>query len=144
MAQLTFGRHVDISLLPHSNDPNLILREIKRFADGSGFCCQLQVHSNGFTGQQLFCFEVEPLRQFVAALDEMNCRLTGSARLQPMYEEPYVELEAHSRTGRVTVRGELVVYSAETQRLVFGFDTDQTCLAPLLRALRSCLTLPVS
>jgi hypothetical protein len=83
-----------------------------------------------------FYFEVDPLQRFIAALEPLERTLTGHARLQPMWEEPFVELSGNGR-GAITVSGLMVENGDRTQRVEFAFSTDQTCLAPFIAALRA-------
>jgi len=48
-----------------------------------------------------------------------------------LYEDPYIALEMQGQ-GHVLVSGDLVVLGECTQRLQFGFLTDQTVLGPLI------------
>jgi hypothetical protein len=134
---------MDIILPTNYSDHGLSLLCVKRFADGSGYCAQLAVHSYGFRGEQQFCLEVEPFREFVEALQAMNRTLAGKARLQARYEPEHVELEL-SRTGSVWVRGELRAFIDEPQSLKLAFRTDQTCLGPFVAQLQKCLDMAVT
>ena len=129
---------MDVLLQTNDDAKYLALLNVERFADGSGFCVQLSVRSDAFAGSIQFCFEPSPLEHFVADLERMDRTLTGSARLKPLYEESKVTFEM-LRTGGVAVSGDLVQYGGHTHRLQFGFNTDQTCLAPLIRDLHACL-----
>jgi hypothetical protein len=131
---------MDIVLETNSRDTYLGFRDVQRYSDNSGFCAQLVVRAHGFRAQLLFCVEPGPFVAFLHALDAMDRTLTGTARLKPVYEEPFVEFEV-GRTGRVRVSGDLVAHGAETQRLHFEFSTDQTVLRPFARELRSCITM---
>ena len=131
--------HVDVILQTNSSVPYLGLLGIRRFADGSGFSCQLVVRCHGFVGSMSFWPEEEVVRAFVVAVNEMNRTLAGTARLRPMHEDGFVELEV-SHTGAVLVRGELLtIGDSGTTRLEFAFRTDQTCLGPLAADLAGCL-----
>lgn len=132
---------MNIVMQTHSADPALALEEVQRFADDSGYCCQLAVRSHGFAARALFCFECEAFDTFRDAVEELDRTLTGSARLQPRYEEGFVELEVGS-TGAVFVSGQVVLASELSQSLRFEFRTDQTCLGPLARALAACASSP--
>ena len=125
-----------------TNDPEryLALMQIARFADNSGFCCELVVRSHGFGGSMQFCFEPAALVAFHGALQRMDRSLIGSAMLKPMHEDPYIRMEL-LHTGAVTVSGELSVSDEATHRLIFGFRTDQTCLGPFVRELGACFQL---
>ena len=134
---------MDIVLRTNTSDPALALRNVERFADGSGFGAILVVRSRGFGAEQPFHVEPGPVLTFLEALERMDRTLTGSALLKPLYEGHFLELNLDS-AGRVTVRGELHEYSALPQRLHFEFETDQTCLAALVADLRACLQLSVT
>jgi hypothetical protein len=129
-----------VNAILRTNDDSkyLALLNIERFEDGSGYGADLVVRSDGYAGNLKFYFEVAPLERFVQALDRMDDELKGAATLKPNYEEPFVKLEVH-KTGAVSVSGELVIHADFTHRLTFGFKTDQTCLAPFARDLRTCL-----
>jgi hypothetical protein len=129
---------MDVVLRTNTSDPALALRDVQRFADGSGFKTLLVVRSRGFVAEDSFYFEPEPLAAFLEALERMDRTLSGSALLKPVFEEQFLELEM-GRLGRVTVRGELHEYSASPQHLRFEFETDQTCLATLVADVRACL-----
>ena len=129
---------MDVVLQTNDDAKYLALLNVERFSDGSGFCMQLSVRSEAFAGSMQFCFEPSPLEKFVADLERMDRTLTGDARLKPLYEESQVTLEM-THSGGVVVSGDLVQYAGHTHRLQFGFGTDQTCLAPLIRDLRACL-----
>jgi len=132
---------MDVLLLTNDDAKYLALLDIQRFGDDAGFRSHLAVRSGDFAGSVHFCFEPAPLKQFVAEIERMNRTLSGRAQLKPLYEDIQITLEVH-HTGRVTVSGELVRYAEHTHRLQFGFDTDQTCLAPLARDLHACLLAP--
>jgi hypothetical protein len=129
---------MDAILQTNDDSKYLGLLGIERFEDGSGYCADLVVRSDGFAGNLKFCFEVAPLAQFIEALDRMDRELNGAATLKSNYEEPFVKLEVH-KTGAVSVSGELIIHGDYTHCLAFGFKTDQTCLAPFARELRTCL-----
>jgi hypothetical protein len=132
---------MDVVLQTNTADLYLGLLGVRRFADGSGFSCELVVRSHGFAGGVEFCPEVARLKEFAAAVAQMDRTLSGTARLHPDYEDGYIELEV-TRTGAVIVRGELVDYrEAGTHRLQFAFRTDQTCLRPLATDLVACLNM---
>ena len=132
---------MDIILQTNTSEPYLGLLGVRRFADGSGFCGELEVRSNGFAGRVDFCPGEARLAEFAAAVAQMDRTLVGRAHLHQDYEEGYIELEV-TRTGRVVVHGELAHYrDAGPHRLQFAFSTDQTCLGPLAADLAACLNL---
>lgn len=131
---------MDIVLRTNTSAPKLELTNIRRFSDGSGYVSNILVVSDGFSAARPFFFEEFSLAGFLKAVEEMDTHLTGKARIGPIYEEDYIELEM-GMAGHVTVRGELVEYAPEENRLKFVFVTDQTCLKPLLDDLRKCLSM---
>ena len=133
---------MDVILQTH-DEHLLALREIERFSDRSGFCCHLVVRAHGFRAQLRFCVEPEPFRAFVEAVERMDRSLTGSARLKPVFEDPFVEITMLGG-GKVKVRGDLVAHGELSQRLTFEFLTDQTVLGPFARDLRACMTAPAT
>jgi hypothetical protein len=90
-----------------------------------------------------FYFEPYPLGRFLDDLVAMDRSLTGSAKLKPLYEDPFIELTLTHR-GRVVVRGEVFEHSEHSQHLKFEFETDQTVLKSLIDAVRACLVMPVT
>ena len=131
---------MDIVLRTNKTSPKLEIRDIERFGDGSGFKAYLIVISGGFCAEHRFYFEADSLASFTDALEGMDQTLKGSAKLKPLYEEDYIELEM-STGGHVIVRGELFEYAPESQHLKFEFVTDQTCLSPLVSDLKKCANL---
>jgi hypothetical protein len=131
---------MDIVLQTNTDDPALALEDIQRFADESGFGCQLAVRSHGFAARTLFTFERDLFDIFRSAVEVMDRSLTGSARLQPRYEDGFIELTM-GQAGAVFVSGEVVRHAEFSQLLRFEFRTDQTCLHPLVRDLDACTKL---
>jgi hypothetical protein len=109
-----------------------------RFDDGSGYSTNLVLRSAWISADYNFIFEPAPLKQFVADLEQMDRTLTGVARLKPMWEEQFLEFRCDR--GRVFVCGDLVEHGGVMQRVEFQFQTDQTCLSPLINALRPLLS----
>lgn len=125
---------MDIVLQTNTDDSALALEDVQRFADESGFGCQLTVRSHGFSARALFTFERDVFEVFRSAVEAMDRSLKGSARLQPLYEPGFIELTM-GPADTVFVSGEVVRAAEFSQRLHFEFRTDQTCLPPLARAL---------
>jgi hypothetical protein len=113
------------------------LADVERFADGSGFVGHLSVRSDAFCLTD-YRFFFDGLDRFLADLQHLYQSLSGSARLQTTYEEPYFELVA-APSGHVRVRGHIVFFSEETHRLDFGFVTDQTFLPPMISSVEAVL-----
>lgn len=122
---------MDVILRTNTSNPHLELRDVKRFKDGSGYSSLIIVRSGAFRAEKSFYFEEPVFDQFLEHLIEMNRTLSGKAILKPYYEPEYIAFEMLS-AGHVQVTGELFEYSAPAQHLEFGFETDQTCLSPLI------------
>ena len=127
---------MDVILQTHTTDPMLALRDITRFADGSGYVGKLQVRSGGFMLDRPFYFDEASFIDFLSAIDAMDRTLAGSAELRTPYEDDFIRLEL-SPLGSVSVTGESREYSNLDQRLRFGFTTDQTTLGPFARDLKA-------
>jgi hypothetical protein len=126
---------VDIELATNDPDNGIALRGIQAIVPDA-FECQLEVHSAGFAARIGFWPERFALEQFLGQLRDMDRTLAGNALLQPMCEPEYVRMELE-RTGAIWVSGE--VGSAAGNHLRFGFRTDQTVLAPLIRDMEAVL-----
>jgi len=132
---------MDVILQTNDVDKRLGLYAVERYADDSGYCAELRIASHGFAAELQFCFEPARLAEFIDQVEHMNRTLAGEAVLRPTYEPSYIKL-AVMRTGAVVVSGELqTLIDGEDHALRYGFRTDQTCLAPLIRDLRACTTL---
>jgi hypothetical protein len=132
---------MDIQLVTNQPEERLRLGSVVRYSDGSGFRTVLEVRSRGFEVSAPFYFEPHPLRRFLDDLVAMDHSLTGSAKLKPLYEDPFIELTLTPR-GSVVVRGAVFEHSEHSQHLKFEFETDQTVLKPLIDAVRACLVMP--
>jgi hypothetical protein len=134
---LLFVDVMNVLLRTNTSNPHLELRAVKRFKDGSGYSTLLIVRSGAFEAEKSFYFEEPVFDQFLEQLIEMNRTLSGKAILKPYYEPEYIAFEMLTG-GHVLITGELFEYSAQSQHLKFGFETDQTCLSPLIADLRAC------
>lgn len=126
---------MDIVVAHPSEKSFLVLGSCNKFDDGSGYVANLWLRSGGFQFETEFFFEVWSLQQFISGLTDMDRTLNGKAVLKPMWETDYVEL-AMTSLGHVSVTGEFVQPGDFDQMIKFGFETDQTCLAPLRDKLR--------
>lgn len=131
---------MDIVLQTNTADPALALENVERYADASGFGCELIVRSHGFSARANFSFERDAFDTFRAAVEAMARSLQGSARLQPRYEPGFIVLTM-GPAGAVFVSGEVVRAAEFSHLLRFEFRTDQTCLRPLTRDLDACTKL---
>ena len=124
-----------IVLTTNSDERTVELREVMRFADGSGFRSEMFVRCHGFSAHRTFYFSDRSFLAALKSLRRMDEHLQGEARLDEDYErDQFLQFTMLSR-GHVLVSGQLVLLGEHTNRLSFAFETDQTCLAPLIRAL---------
>lgn len=130
---------MDIVLQTNSENPVFSFRDVERFDDGSGYATRLEIRSGWVSVDYPFHFEPQCLGKFLTALESLDRTLAGTARLKPLYEEQFVEFQGNGQ-GHITVRGELVEDGVRQQRVHFAFGTDQTCLRPLIIALRTIST----
>lgn len=126
---------MDIVVAHPSEEFFLVLGSCNKFDDGSGYVANLRMRSGGFQLETEFVFEEWSLQQFISGLTDMDSTLSGKAVLKPMWETDYVELEMTS-LGHVNIIGEFVQQGDFDQMIKFGFETDQTLLAPLRDKLR--------
>ncbi|HEX7965232.1 MAG TPA: hypothetical protein VF651_05905 [Gammaproteobacteria bacterium] len=131
---------MEIVLQTNKENPSLVFQNVTRFRDSSGYAVDLSIASGAFSAIYPFYFEEYPLTEFISSLSAMDETLSGKATLKPMWEKQFIEFIA-GNSGHVTVRGELLEHGAFTQKLAFGFKTDQTCLGPFIRALKSMQTM---
>jgi len=110
----------------------LELQDLHLLKGGTDYQCRLVVRSDGFQLERLFWFEPFCLRSFLNALNQIDSTLTGTARLQPLHEDDYIQFQA-TQHGHIVVSGEV---RADPQYLRFEFETDQTCVRPFVTALR--------
>jgi hypothetical protein len=126
---LWIEKFMTIELDTKDDAQQLVFKDIKNF--GSAGCrCRILVSSYGFMCDRPF--EFNNVGQFLKDLRKMHEELTGEARLSQEYEDNFVELKVDG-LGRIYVRGQVVHYADIDQSLEFGFVTDQTCLARLIR-----------
>lgn len=109
------------------------IESVQRFSDGSGYVGNLSLRSGDFA---LYShrFYFEDLDGFVAQTRRLYDTVSGSAHLRHPYERNHVLITASSR-GHVTVTGHFESFDGASQRLEFGFSTDQTYLPAFIRSL---------
>ena len=129
---------MDVSLTTNRPDASLEFRNVRRFADGSGFATLLIISAAPFAARLPFYFEPHSLNVFVSELQALNRCLSGTATLKPMWEAPFIRLDGDGH-GHIHVSGEL---ADQDQLLRFVFTTDQTCIEPLIRDLQGWSVLP--
>jgi hypothetical protein len=123
-----------IELQTNSDRAALQLSNVEKFSDGSGYRCDLAVHSGGFACERPFYFDDAFLENAVASLRRMVAGSPTEAIIKGRYEDDFLRFEMN-RLGHVFVSGELHEHSELAQSLAFAFRTDQTVLAPLVRDL---------
>lgn len=119
-----------------SDLPLIRLQQIEIYEDGSGARCLLTVNSGHFSCAS-YPFYFEDLKVFCLAIARMYKDLKGKARMSLRYERDFIELEM-DKLGHVIVHG-LIVSNAGEQQLQFHFQTDQTCLASMVKTTESAL-----
>ncbi|ATC23366.1 WapI family immunity protein [Caulobacter vibrioides] len=127
---------MDVILATHTDNPFLAMTNIERYADASGYGCNLTVRSAWLSAVYPFHFEPYPLAEFIAALRELDRTLKGQATLKPMWEDHYLRFEGDG-IGRVRVSGLLFDCGGNDQQVRFSFEVDQTCLARFVADLTS-------
>jgi hypothetical protein len=120
---------MDTALTTNAPGASLTFRGITRYPGETGYSVVLAIESTPFAASLPFSFEPHPLEVFLRELRRLNKTLHGSATLKPMWEPDFVRFEGNGR-GHIIVAGEL---GYSEQHLRFGFETDQTCLTPLIR-----------
>jgi hypothetical protein len=126
---------MDITLQTNSDD-TLEMRGIELLEDNSAYQMRLVVSSNGFAGNISLFIEPQQYNEFIDELDTMNTTLSGSATMKPLWEDDYIKIECNTK-GQLTVSCELFEHSDLDKYLKLSFMTDQTCLTPFIKDLKS-------
>ena len=100
------------------------------------FRSRIVLRVEAFRADYRFWVERYCVVAFLDAVRAMDGTLQGEARLQPLFESDFVHLRLTKRGG-VVVTGELG--EADSNHLRFKFETDQTCLRPLVADLQQLL-----
>jgi hypothetical protein len=129
---------MEVALTTNLPGAGLTLRQVKRFADGSGYATDVGIDSYPFAASFPFSFEPFSLEQFVTELRDLDRTLNGAATLKPMWEASFIRLAGNGR-GAIAVSGDLLW---NDQQLRFEFMTDQTCLRPLITDLARLPLIP--
>src|ERR1035437_2313105 len=95
-----------------TQDDSKVLRmfQVEKFPDGSGYRCELQVVSRGFSCQIPFYFEGSFLSAAVTALHRMNESQPDEATLKGLWEEDNIQLTS-DKLGHIIVEGKLFEHS---------------------------------
>jgi hypothetical protein len=126
---------VDIILQTNTDNPSFAFRNFARFNDGSGYGAKLSIRSGWISIEYDLHIEVHPFTEFLRKLRLLDHSLNGVARLKPTYEPQFIEFLSVGR-GHILVKGDLMEHGGFGQRVQFSFQTDQTCLPPLIAALQ--------
>lgn len=128
-----------IELATNDAEKLLVLEEIERFSDGSGYVAHLHVHSTWLTFTHRFSFHEIPLTDAISNLTKMAKGEPAAAKLTGLWEGDFVQLELNN-LGHLYVTGEIGYEGGpDFQHVSFSFRTDQTVILPLLRDLTALL-----
>ena len=94
------------------------------------FTFDLTVLADSFCGTSHFCVRREQIEKLCADLTEMKARLSGNTRLEDNDSDVSVNFQIEN-LGQVWVFGQ-VGGSHEDNYVKFKFQTDQTCIEPLI------------
>jgi hypothetical protein len=123
-----------IELQTHRESTVMRMSNIEKFLPEVAYSCQLTVNSGGLAYLGNFWFDDTNLARSIEAIRQMIAGQPAEAVLQYRFEKDFVRFKMN-HLGHVAVTGELFDYGIPQQKLKFGFMTDQTVLAPLLRDL---------
>ena len=94
------------------------------------FTFDLTVLADSFCGTSHFCVRREQIEKLCADLTEMKARLSGNTKLEDNDSDASVNFQIEN-LGQVWVFGQ-VGGSHEDNYVKFKFQTDQTCIEPLI------------
>jgi hypothetical protein len=101
-----------------------------RYVVEINFTFDLTITSNGFCGTSHFCIRRDQIEKMCTDLTTMKQAMSGSTTLEDNDSDASINFQMKPQ-GQVIVYGQ-VGGSHEENCLKFSFQTDQTCLAPLL------------
>lgn len=113
----------------------LRISEVERFPDDSGFVGRISLRSGAFALHE-HKFYFDGLGSFLVEVRHLYDSLSGRAELRTAWEPNHLALTATLR-GHVSVSGHFGFFDGESQRLEFGFTTDQTFLPPFIQSLEN-------
>jgi hypothetical protein len=105
------------------------------------FTFDLTVLSNGFSGTSHFCIRRDQIEKVCADLNNMHLTLSGQTVLNDNDSDGFLKFEIES-TGRLDVSGQ-IGGTREDHSVRFRFQTDQTCIPPLIQDFTSLLKLVI-
>ncbi len=106
-----------------------------RYLVESSFTFEVAVLSGDFAGKAHFCADRKSLGLFVRDLDTINREMAGTARLEDIDSDGFIEFLTDS-PGSLSVGGQLGG-THEDHFIRFRFSTDQTVLAVFIAGLNS-------
>ena len=107
--------------------------EVERFPDGSGYVGRISLRSGNFALHALK-FYFDGLDEFLSQARRLYDALSGSAELRQQWERNHLSITATTR-GHIRVAGHFEFFDGESQRLGFGFTSDQTFLPAFIASL---------
>jgi hypothetical protein len=136
--EVQFVAPTRIELATNDADKLLVLEDIERFSDGSGWKALLRVRSGWLAFEHDLYFSEKHLASAISSLATMSRNGHAIAKLTGTWEPDFLCLELHT-LGHVEVRGEIGHGDSWKQIVRFSFQTDQTVIAPLMRDLSALL-----
>ncbi len=110
------------------------LSDIIKFTDGHGYESRLSIHSGEFSCSN-HPFYFNDLQSFTENIKQAYDKIEGIAQLGNVYEQDFIEIYM-KRNGVVEVNGFVYDYKQPGQEMRFAFNSDQTFLPELIRALK--------
>ncbi len=114
----------------HTNRETERLSFATRYLVQINFTFDLTVVSNGFSGTSHFCVRRDQIEKMCSDLSTMKQEMSGNTTLEDNDSDASIIFQMKSH-GQVIVYGQ-VGGSHEENYLKFSFQTDQTCIEPLL------------
>ncbi|MCQ2975492.1 MAG: hypothetical protein MJ211_11885 [Bacteroidales bacterium] len=96
----------------------------------------VKVYCDDFSGHTVFDTEDFLVADFILQIKDMYKNLSGSAKIQDLYQtDSYIKFTTNE-IGHITVKGEIIYNNQRnTQQLTFETDFDQTYLRDFVDAL---------
>ena len=132
-------------LIGDTNAQHVLIRPLSRKQpglfddlDGNWIDCELEIVAGGFRAAFRADLRTDEFNAFLEQVQGLIQALDGSASLTTMEGQIAVFLTGDGK-GTFHVRGEAVDEPGGPNRLEFGFDLDQTLLAPICQSLELLL-----
>ena len=121
---------VAIRVLTRSPEPD--------YWDGNWLTCDVTLHVGGFRGAFHANLRTTEFQQFFEQLQELQARLTGTARFEAMEAQLTLALEGDGR-GHIAVHGQAQDVAGTGHVLRFRLDLDQTELSTAVKQVAALL-----